>query len=105
MGIEKKRVAHRAADMKATREDRAWAIEEAKQASTVEEGHAGESRRECSVDIIHFEGARKVHKDAPERELRIYERFVFKGGRLDCYLYFNPLIGLTAEEREVMRGE
>lgn len=58
---------------------------------------------EHSVDVNHFEGVipgRKV-----ERPIKIYERLVYKDGLLDLYLFFNPTLGLTAEEREVMRGE
>ena len=58
---------------------------------------------ELSVDVNHFEGVipgRKV-----ERPIKIYERLVYKDGALDLYLYFDPTLGLTAEEREVMRGE
>ena len=58
---------------------------------------------ELSVDVVHFEGVipgRKV-----ERPIKVYERLVYKNGDLDLYLYFDPTLGLTAEEREVMRGE
>lgn len=58
---------------------------------------------EHSVDVNHFEGVIPGRKS--ERPVKIYERLVYKDGGLDLYLFFDPTLGLTAEEREVMRGE
>jgi len=64
---------------------------------------SAEDGNEHSVDIVHLDGVVEGRKNA--RPVKVYERLVFRNGSLDLYLYFNPLLGLTAEEREVMRGE
>lgn len=85
---------YRNADRVVALAERAYGIQCAREASV---------GGEYSVDVTHFEGV--IPGRRSDRPIKVYERLVFKDGELDLYLYFDPTLGLTAEEREVMRGE
>jgi hypothetical protein len=76
---------------------------EAKQ-SALSEAQGADER---TFDLVHHDYVEKRrNRDGVEFERRtlVYERYTYKSGRLEAYLYSDPRMGLTAEEREIMFG-
>ncbi len=77
-------------------------ISHAKQESDVEPTF-GRQPPEVPVEVTQVK-LRPDRPGQPLKEVKITERFVFKRGALVVYVYYDPGLGLTREEREAMKG-
>jgi len=82
--------------------DRQEAILEAKQESEAAVAF-GVPPKEVAVEVPRVK-LRPDRPGQPLKEVIITERFVFRRGQLIVYVYYDPGLGLTREEREAMKG-